>query len=386
MASELGLVLKCTLAQLCYPQLLDNSSRLEQEVAARDEEILRLRGAAESLGAAVHQERRQGLQLAAENDRLRILDIETQHRLAVLTRLCGKSEAEVARAVDASRQPEEAGRGERIARFQGRAAERGRRSPGTLGMEVEHLEQQLVEQERLHGEQVQEERRARRAAEQAGQAERTVLRGKVAALQETVAGLEAHLAASASELAAARSGHRKAENGWSNERAVLVRKLQFIEKFGTLEGSHSSHRAQERVAGQGRLQARAEKLEAEAAGRERELEKLRGRLLAAGEEAEGARARAEAAASVLARKTKAMAEQVTVLTERSEKAEVRRAREAEGHQAAVGLLRGRMVQLEEKLLAMAAACGQERRQEALVEELRQELRVAAQRRPRQWKD
>jgi hypothetical protein len=61
--------------------------------------------------------------------------------------------------------------------------------------------------------------------ELAGQAERTVLRCKVAALQETVAGLEAHIAASTNELAATRSGPKKAVNGWSTERAALVRKL-----------------------------------------------------------------------------------------------------------------------------------------------------------------
>ncbi len=66
-----------------------------------------------------------------------------QHKLVAMTRLCGKSEAEVTRAVEGGRRPE--GRGER-----------GARSSGTLGVEVEHLEQQLVEQERLHAEQVQE--------------------------------------------------------------------------------------------------------------------------------------------------------------------------------------------------------------------------------------
>ena len=38
---------------------------------------------------------RRGLQLEAENDRLRIKDIESQHKMAVLARLAGKSEAEV---------------------------------------------------------------------------------------------------------------------------------------------------------------------------------------------------------------------------------------------------------------------------------------------------
>ena len=38
---------------------------------------------------------RRGLQLEAENDRLRIQDIESRHKMAVLARLAGKSEAEV---------------------------------------------------------------------------------------------------------------------------------------------------------------------------------------------------------------------------------------------------------------------------------------------------
>ena len=36
------------------------------------------------------------------------------------------------------------------------------------------------------------------------------------------------------ELGAARSSHRKSENTWCGERAVLVRKLQFLEKYGSL--------------------------------------------------------------------------------------------------------------------------------------------------------
>ena len=80
-----------------------------------------------------------------------------------------------------------------------------------------------------------------------------------------------------SELGAARSSHRKAENTWCGERAVLVRKLQFLEKYGTLEGTHSEHRARERRAGGG--ENKMERLEEEGRERQKELDKTRQQLL-----------------------------------------------------------------------------------------------------------
>ena len=82
-----------------------------------------------------------------------------------------------------------------------------------------------------------------------------------------------------SELGAARSSHRKAENSWCGERAVLVRKVQFLEKYGTLEGTHSEHRARERRGGGGENPAKTERLEEEGRERQRELDKTRQQLL-----------------------------------------------------------------------------------------------------------
>ena len=83
-----------------------------------------------------------------------------------------------------------------------------------------------------------------------------------------------------SELGAARSSHRKAENSWCGERAVLVRKVQFLEKYGTLEGTHSEHRARERRrGGGGENPVKIERLEEEGRERQRELDKTRQQLL-----------------------------------------------------------------------------------------------------------
>ena len=81
-----------------------------------------------------------------------------------------------------------------------------------------------------------------------------------------------------SELGAARSSHRKAENTWCGERSVLVRKLQFLEKYGTLEGTHSEHRARERRGGR-ENHVQIDRLEEEGRERQRELDKTRQQLL-----------------------------------------------------------------------------------------------------------
>ena len=93
-----------------------------------------------------------------------------------------------------------------------------------------------------------------------------------------MAGLEGNLKMLSSELGAARTSHRKAENTWCGERSVLVRKLQFLEKYGTLEGTHSEHRARERRGGK-ENPIIVERLEEEGRERQKELDKTRQQLL-----------------------------------------------------------------------------------------------------------
>ena len=58
-----------------------------------------------------------------------------------------------------------------------------------------------------------------------------------------------------------------------------MRKVQFLEKYGTLEGTHSEHRARERRRGRGENPVKIERLEEEGRERQRELDKTRQQLL-----------------------------------------------------------------------------------------------------------
>merc|ERR1711915_557930 len=124
---------------------------------------------------------------------------------------------------------------------------------------------------------------------------------------------------------------RKIENKWLNEKTVLVRKLQFFEKFGTLEGTHTENRLKERSIGGKKLVNKVQKLEKELDAKDRDMQVSRQEILQLSKELGNEKIRSEAAAKILAKKTKAMTEQVNTLNERFEKMEQRKSLEVQGY-------------------------------------------------------
>ena len=164
-------------------KLLDNSSRLEREVALRDSQIERLRQAVEDAGVQIHEGRKRLLQAEAENDRLRIRDIESQHKVAVLSRLCGKSNEEVALLAEKTTRLPSRFQDGKVGKYEERAQLKNRRSSQELMLEVEHLEQQVVEQEQLHRKQLQEEKKSRKKALKEADEDKAGLRARITSLQ-----------------------------------------------------------------------------------------------------------------------------------------------------------------------------------------------------------
>ena len=164
-------------------KLLDNSTRLEREVALRDSQIDRLRQAVEDAGIQIHESKKRLLQTEAENDRLRIRDVESEHKIAVLSRLCGKSPEEVALLAEKTVRPPSRGKKGKIGEYEERALLKNRRSSQELMLEVEHLEQQVVEQEQLHRKQLQEEKKLRKKSLKDADEDKAGLRSRITTLQ-----------------------------------------------------------------------------------------------------------------------------------------------------------------------------------------------------------
>ena len=118
-----------------------------------------------------------------------------------------------------------------------------------------------------------------------------------------------------------KNDHRKLENRWLNDKSVLTRKIEFFEKYGTMEGSHTDQRLKARLAGtrDKKGMERMKKLESDLELKDREVIKSREEILHLKNEILNEKARSEAAANVLAKKTKAMTEKVNVLNDRCER-------------------------------------------------------------------
>ena len=302
-------------------QLLDNGRRLESEIAKSQTEIEGLKDDLEAVSIKLHEEKRLNLQLAADNDRLRISDVENQRKIKLLLRLCNKSDAEIVKMLDKTSPSDDKDldKHPKLKQLKSQASFRQSRSSQTLELEVVHLEQQLLDQERLHRTQLKEERMLWRKAEKIHVKDKQCLREKVSDVQSCVSGLENQIGILTSQINKQRTEFRKHENKWLNDRSVLMRKVEFFEKYGTMEGTHTEQRMKARMSGDKTSKEKILKLEKEIEAKDREAQKTRADILQLKNEIFKEKAKSEAAANILAKKTKSMTETVAVLNDRCER-------------------------------------------------------------------
>jgi len=372
-------------------QLLDTGNRLEAQLEKKQQEVEGLKDDLEAVSIKLHEERRANLRLGAENDQLRIKDIESQRKLKLLLRLAGKTEAELVSMLESGGEnidKEIKKQHPKLGKLAEQASYKQQKSSQCLELEVANLEQQVLEQERLHKTQLKEERLLWRKAEKIHIQDKQSLREKISDLQTSVSSLENNVTILTSQLVKQKTDFRRSENKWLNDRSVLMRKIQFFEKYGSLEGTHTEQRLKERMTGQ-KAKPSSEtlsKLEVEIEKKDKELSRNRQEILNLKNEVEKEKARSEAAANILGKKTKVMTEHVHVLTERCERVEKRKAVEVEGYQADIKILQAKLSALESKLLALAETEKQEEENREILESLRRELKTAEQRRPKQWRN
>merc|ERR1712179_233080 len=287
--------------------------------------------------------------------------------------LCGKTEEEVVKLVEqGAGRDNKVEKSDKIKKYEEKANLKERRTSQNLELEIAHLETQLSERE------------LKKKMEKSYLTDKSLMREKISAFQKTVSGLENEIQLLTGQIATQKAGFRKSENKWLNDRTVLMRKLQFFEKYGTMEGSHSDQRLKQRVGGDRKAPQKIQKLEIEIESKDRDLQRSRQELLRLSNELETERIKSEAAANILAKKAKTMTEQVNMLTERCDKLEHRKTLEIEGYKSDIKLLRNKLSQLESKLLAINDANLKEEENKEILEKLRRELKLAEQRKPRQW--
>ena len=303
-------------------KLLDNGRQLEAQITKGQADIEGLKDDLEAVCLKLHEEKRINLKLAADNDQLRIRDIESQRKIKLLLDMCGKKETEIVAMLDRKSpiSETEISKYPKLKQLKEQNSHK-RKSSQSLELEVANLEQHLVDQERLHKKQLKEERLLWRKAEQFHVKDKNELREKVSQIQSIVAGLENQIEIITGKISKQKHEHRKTENKWLNDKSVLMRKIDFFEKYGTMEGTRTEHRLTARLAGTKEKQRveKVKKLEDDLEIKDREVIKSREEILQLKNEILMEKARSEAAANVLAKKTKTMTEQVNVLNDRCER-------------------------------------------------------------------
>ena len=196
------------------------------------------------------------------------------------------------------------------------------KSSQSLELEVANMEQQLMDQERLHRTQLKEERLLWRKAEKIHVQDKTTLRDNVSQIQSSLSGLESQIGILTCQLNKQKTEFRKNENKWLNDKSVLMRKIEFFEKYGTMEGTHTEHRLKARMAGGAadrNSKEKMQKLEKEVEAKEREVLRNKEEIHSLKNEIFKEKAKSDAAANILAKKTKSMTEQVNILNDRCQR-------------------------------------------------------------------
>jgi len=350
-------------------KLSDRTRNLEKELSIQKKEVLALQKAVNDMQEALAQERKINTKICGENDRLRIQEMENRRKVIALLELAGKTDADITRVLD---NEDKLGTGiflqssfvsQRVKSYIERAKkEPGKiheliRASGTSRLEIISLEHQLVEQEKCHMNQISQLENERRLTSHDRDAERNQMERRINELSNHINSMHDNQEAMVTELTAAKSDLRKTERKWMSEKETLMRKLQFVQHYGSVAlpsnvegGFYTDARGEVRRSADQKAQRQIQKLNAEVSDQKNLTSDYRNKLLTLEREMESLRDQKAASTDVLKKRTKSMCEQVETLTERYENLDIRRKREAEGYQADIGALKQKLKHLEQQLL------------------------------------
>uniref|UniRef100_A0A3Q3XFM6 Uncharacterized protein n=1 Tax=Mola mola TaxID=94237 RepID=A0A3Q3XFM6_MOLML len=155
-----------------YKAITDDQHKLQWDTCKRESEIAQLQNALSDMQVYLFQEREQSLRLYAENDRLKIRELEDRKKIQHLLALVGTDAGEI--TYFHREPPHKSSRRKKSAEGQnGESLEQYKNDNKTLLLQVEALQAQMEEQTRLAKEQVEALLEDRRIKTQEAQAQRT---------------------------------------------------------------------------------------------------------------------------------------------------------------------------------------------------------------------
>ena len=234
--------------------------------------------------------------------------MENRRKVIALLELAGKTDVEITRVLD---NEDKVGQGivlqssfvsQRVKNYIERAKkEPGKiheliRASGTSRLEIISLENQLIEQEKCHLKQISQLENERRLGSRDRDAEREQLEHRINELSNHINSTQDSQQTLVEELMAAKSDQRKVERKWMSERECLLRKLQFVQHYGSVAlpsniegGFYTDARGEVRRSADQKTQRQIQKLNAEIADQKNLTSDYRNQLLTIEREMESLR-------------------------------------------------------------------------------------------------
>ncbi|KAM4734953.1 coiled-coil domain-containing protein 77 [Anableps anableps] len=384
-----------------YKSITEGQHKLQYEIRQREGEIAELQNALSDMQVYLFQEREQSLRLYAENDRLKIRELEDRKKIQHLLALVGPDAEEITyfhqepphkvtitqrhpesrfdenlslrptKLRPASTTKETLRKTKSAGAFNGESLERCKNDNQTLLLQVEALQAQMEEQTRLTKEQLETVLEDRRIKTEEAQAQRQRDQERIAALTEKLQQTQNLLHESTKDFLQLKFNSRAHEKSWMVEKDQLLRELDSCHNRLRKAGSSGaelgrswqvSSRSAPIIPQVQPEQAAAHKeaikaLQEDLKQAHRLAEMYREQCITMETELSQIREEGDVGREIFKERSDKMAKRLQLMTQRYEALEKRRVMEVEGFKADLKHLRQKLKDVEKQLLKVTLNIG-----------------------------
>ncbi|XP_038161506.1 coiled-coil domain-containing protein 77 [Cyprinodon tularosa] len=385
-----------------YKSITDDQHKLQFDIRQREGEIAELQNALSDMQVYLFQEREQSLRLYAENDRLKIRELEDRKKIQHLLALVGPDAGEITyfhqepphKVTITQRLPESRfdenlslrptklrtasaakelfRKSKAVGVSNGESLEQCKRDNQTLLLQVEALQAQMEEQTRLNKEQVEALLEDRRIKTEEAQAQRQRDQERIAALNQKLQQTQNLLHESTKDFLQLKFDARAQEKSWMVEKDRLLRELDSfhnrMRKTGSSgadlgrSGQPSSSRSapvmprtQPELAQPHKEERKA--LQEELKQAHRLAEMYREQCITMETELSQIREEGDVGREIFKERSVKMAKRLQLMTQRYKALEKRRAMEVEGFKTDLKHLRQKLKDVENQLVKVTLSIG-----------------------------
>ncbi|XP_061628818.1 coiled-coil domain-containing protein 77 isoform X2 [Phyllopteryx taeniolatus] len=392
-----------------YKSIIDDQHKLQGDLRQREEEIAQLQNALSDMQVYLYQEREQSLRLHAENDRLKIRELEDRKKMNHLLSLVGTDDGETTyflreppHKVTVKQKNQESGENLNLrpthlkptvtskvsikkSKFEdlgtGDSLEKYKTDNHTLILQVEALQAQMEEQTRLAREQVESLQEDRQIKKEEAQADRQRFQCHISALTEKLKRTQNLLFETIQDFTKLKIDTRTKENRWMLEKDRLLGDVNMRHKLPKKSAGVEVRRIRQPVSGESPTRVSPTRvsptrfspqpqqdykqkhkddikaMQEDAKQAHRMAEMYREQCVALETELAQAREQGEVGKEIFKERSEKVAQRLKLMTQRYEALEKRRTLEVEGFKTDLRQLRQKFKDIEKQLIQVTLNVG-----------------------------